>query len=222
MSTLTNTFSSSIGKKAIMGLTGLSLLAFLVVHCGINALIFANDGGELFNHAAEFMGTNWIMRTLEVGLFAGLILHIVQAYILTKQNSDARPVKYAASDANNNSKWYSRSMTLLGTLLLMFLIIHLRHFWVVSRFTDHITSGEETLYGEMKEVFANLWVVIVYVLSQISLAYHLKHGFTSAFQTMGWNHKKYTPLIATLGFWYAIIIPILFAAMPVALYFGWV
>ncbi len=208
-----------------MGLTGLSLLAFLVVHAGINSLIFAdvidsNDNGELFNAAAEFMGGNWIMRTLEIGLFGGLILHIVQAYILTKQNMDARPVKYAASDANKNSAWYSRSMTLLGTLLLIFLILHLRHFWVVSRFTDHITSGEETLFEEMKEVFEHLWIVAIYVLSQISLGYHLKHGFTSAFQTMGWTHKKYTPLLASIGFWYSIIIPVLFASMPLAFYFG--
>src|ERR1700740_221135 len=127
-------FTSSIGKKFIMGLTGLFLITFLIVHCSINAMIFFNDGGQTFNHWAHFMGTNLIVRTMEIGLFAGLLLHIVQGLILWSQNSKARPVKYAVNDANSNSKWYSRSMGLLGTLLLLFLVIHLYHFWTPSRF----------------------------------------------------------------------------------------
>ncbi len=219
MSWLTTSFTSSIGKKFIVGLTGLFLCTFLLIHCAINALIFFNDGGELFNHGAEFMGTNPFIRTMEVVLMAGLLAHIVQSLLLQKQNADARPVSYDKYDGEANSKWYSRSMAILGILLLIFLIIHLRHFWVVSRFTDHITSGEETLFGEMKEVFENPFVVIVYVLAQFSLGYHLLHGFQSGFQTMGWSHKKYTPIIKTTGLIFAIVIPIVFAAMPIAFYF---
>ena len=213
-------FSYSIGKKLIMGLTGMFLILFLIVHCGINSLIFLNDGGETFNRAAEFMSHNWLIRTLEVGLFLGFILHIIQSLILTLENKKARKIGYAVSNANANSKWYSRSMGLLGTLILIFLILHLKHFWVVSRFTDHISSGEETLYDEMKEVFANPIVVVIYVLAQISLAYHLMHGFQSAFQTLGLNHKKYTPIIKKIGTIYAIIIPLLFALMPIVMYLG--
>ena len=213
-------FSYSIGKKLIMALTGMFLILFLIVHCGINSLIFLNDGGETFNRAAEFMSHNWLMRTLEVGLFLGFILHIIQSLILTLENKKARKIGYAVSNANANSKWYSRSMGLLGTLILIFLILHLRHFWIVSRFTDHISSGEETLYDEMKEVFANPIVVVIYVLAQISLAYHLMHGFQSAFQTLGLNHKKYTPIIKKIGTIYAIIIPLLFALMPIVMYLG--
>jgi len=113
-------FTSSIGKKLIMGLTGLFLITFLIVHAGANSCIFLNDGGETFNAVAHFMSHNWILRFIEVGLFAGLILHIVQGLILWKQNSGARPVKYSVNAANQNSKWYSRSMGLLGTLLLFF------------------------------------------------------------------------------------------------------
>ena len=203
-----------------MGLTGLFLISFLIVHCFINALIFANDGGHLFNEGAEFMGTNPIIRTMEIVLFIGLILHIVKGLSLWGQNNKARPVKYAMQDGKANSTWYSRSMGLLGTLLLMFLIIHLRHFWVVSRFTDEITSGRETLFNEMKEVFEQLWVVILYVLAMGSLAYHLMHGFQSAFQTLGMNHKKYTPAIQSVGLWFSIIISIVFASMPVVMYLG--
>lgn len=212
-------FSYSIGKKLIMGLTGTFLILFLIVHCGINSLIFLNDGGETFNVAAEFMSHNWLMRTLEIFLFLGFILHIIQSLILTLENKKARKIGYAVSNANANSKWYSRSMGLLGTLILIFLILHLRHFWVVSRFTDHITSGEETLYDEMIEVFQNPIVVIIYVLAQVSLSYHLMHGFQSAFQTLGLNHKKYTPIIKKIGTIYSIIIPLLFALMPIVVYF---
>lgn len=212
-------FSYSIGKKFIMGLTGIFLILFLIVHCGINSLIFLNDGGETFNAAAEFMAHNWLIRFLEIGLFLGFILHIIQSLILTIENKKARKIGYAVSNANANSKWYSRSMGLLGTLILIFLIIHLKHFWVVSRFTDHISSGQETLYDEMKEVFENPIVVLIYVLAQISLSYHLMHGFQSAFQTLGLNHKKYTPIIKKIGIIYSILIPFIFALMPLAMYF---
>ena len=118
-------FTASIGKKFAMGLTGLFLITFLMVHAGVNSSIFVNDNGETFNSAAHFMSHNWVIRIMELGLFAGLFLHIIQGLLLWKQNKAARPVKYEMSDANKNSKWYSRSMGLLGTLLLFFLIIHI-------------------------------------------------------------------------------------------------
>lgn len=230
-------FTSSIGKKLIMGLTGLFLITFLIVHCSINSMIFFNDGGETFNHWAHFMGTNVIIRVMEIGLFAGLILHIVQGFILTAQNNKARPVKYEMNRPNQNSKWYSRSMGLLGTLLLLFLILHIYHFWTPSRLGGiaNIRPLEETtlasynnqqalnLYAEMKMVFENnLWVVIVYILGVISLAWHLMHGFQSAFQTLGINHKRYTPIIKNIGVAFSIIVPLIFALMPLAFYLGWI
>jgi succinate dehydrogenase / fumarate reductase, cytochrome b subunit len=221
MSWLTNTLSSSLGKKLIMGLTGLFLVSFLLVHAGINACIFLNDGGVTFNAAGEFMAHNFFIRTAEIVLMAGFLLHIWDGLSLWLQNSKKRPVAYAQVSSQTSS-WYSRSMGVLGSLLLIFLIIHLRHFWVVSRFTDEITSGKETLFGEMKEVFQHLWIVIVYVLGCISLAYHLLHGFQSAFQTIGINHPKYTPFIKILGIGFSIIVPLLFAAMPVSMHFGWI
>ena len=221
MSWLSSALSSSIGKKFIVGATGLFLCSFLLVHVGINSLIFFNDGGELYNAAAEFMAKNVLIRTMEIGLFVGLLLHIYQTLALTFQNNSARPVKYySVNTGKQNSTWYSRSMAILGTLLLMFLIIHLKHFWVVSRFTDHITSGEETLFQEMLEVFENPLIVAIYVLSQISLGYHLLHGFKSAFQTLGLNHVKYNGFIASVGVVFAIVVPILFALMPITMFLG--
>lgn len=230
----TGVFSHSIGRKLLMGITGLFLISFLLVHCFLNALIFVNDGGELFNMGAAFMAHNWIIRTMEIVLFAGILAHIGLALKLTLQNNKARPVKYAVQNGKANSKWYSRWMGLLGTLILMFLIIHLRHFWVETRINglEHFeennlmsavdVNDNENLFGVMKLIFAELWVVIVYCAAMISLAYHLLHGFQSAFQSLGLNHKKYTPIIKNAGIAFSILIPAIFAAMPVAMYMGWI
>src|SRR5690242_1451622 len=121
-------FTSSVGKKWVMALTGLFLISFLVVHVGINACIWANDGGEMFRQAAHFMGGTVVIRIIEIGLMAGFIIHIVQGLMLEFQNRSKRKKGYAVAMGNKGSKWYSRSMGLLGTLILIFLIIHLTHF----------------------------------------------------------------------------------------------
>ncbi|MBC8173009.1 MAG: succinate dehydrogenase cytochrome b subunit [Chitinophagales bacterium] len=224
---------SSVGRKFIMAVTGIFLISFLVIHCTINSMIFFNDGGETFNRYAHFMGTNIIIRTMEIVLFAGIILHIVQAYILYAANKKARPVAYEVNKPSQNSKWYSRSMTLLGTLLLIFLILHINHFWKESRLgglmgierLDEVRIGDKevlNLYAEMIEVFQSPLVVIIYILGVISLAWHLLQGFQSAFQTFGLNHKKYTPLIKGAGVAFSIIVPVIFILMPVSIYMGWI
>jgi succinate dehydrogenase / fumarate reductase, cytochrome b subunit len=220
-------FTSSIGKKFIMSLTGIFLISFLVVHVGVNACIWANDGGKMFNLASHFMGTTVVVRILEVGLFAGLLLHIVQGLILEVQNRSRRKNGYAVSLGNKGSKWYSRSMGLLGTLLLFFLVIHLSHFWIPSRFTDLPTveyNGKEVAnqYGEIVRIFQNQFVVIVYILGCLSLMYHLLHGFQSAFRTLGVPNGKYISLIKGVGFGFAVIVSLAFAMMPVSVYLGWV
>ena len=206
-----------------MAVTGLSLVAFLLVHCGINACIFFNDKGETFNAAAEFMAHNWLIRTAEVGLFGGLLIHIIQGLSLSLSNQTKRKEKYRASAGDANSKWYSRSMGILGSLLLIFLVMHLKHFWVVSRFTDAIqeTKGS-TLFDEMKTVFTDPIPVIIYVIGCLSLAYHLLHGFQSAFQSVGINHPVYTPIIKSVGNAFSLIVPLVFAAMPIAMHLGWI
>lgn len=232
-----NFFGSAIGRKFTMGATGFFLITFLIVHCAINAMIYFNDGGETFNHWAKFMGTNLIIRTMEVGLFVFLLLHIIQGIMVVIKNKAARPIGYAMSRPNKNSSWYSRSMGLLGTLILLFLIVHLYHFWIPSRFggMGNISPLEETqlfayqneeahnLYQRMLLVFqGNIGPVIIYVLGVISLFWHLLQGFQSAFQTFGINHKRYTPIIKSIGFVYSLVICLLFASMPVAIYLEWV
>ncbi len=218
-------FQSSIGKKVVMGLTGLFLISFLIVHVGINSLIFVtlvdpNDHGATFNAAAHFMSHNPVIRVLEIGLFVGIIAHIVQGLLLVAENRKKRPVAYAMVDGKANSTWYSRSMGLLGTLILLFLIVHLAHFWVPTKEALYVTHEEHNTFNGIVEVFANPINVAIYLAGVISLAYHLLHGFSSAFQTFGLNHKKYTPVIKGLGVAFSVIVPFLFAMMPILVFAG--
>lgn len=215
-------FTSSVGKKLVMGLTGIFLILFLIVHAGLNASIWAADGGAMFNKGAHFMGANWVPRILETGLFAGILLHIIQGLLLTVENRKKRSIGYAVS-YNDGSKWYSRSMGLLGTLILLFLVLHLYHFWLPNRSHQGFLLGEEiNLYEKMQAVFSVLWVVIVYVLGCISLSYHLAHGFQSAFRTLGVHNKRYNAMLTAIGYGFAIIVPLVFALMPVSFYLEWV
>lgn len=220
--TTTPLYKSSIGKKLIMALTGLFLITFLIIHVAINAMIFYNDGGETFSHWGHFMGTNPIIRTLEIGLVAGFLLHILDGFYLWYQNYKARPAKYQYTQHAEKSKWYSRSMGLLGTLILIFLIIHCGHFWIPNRANQFATGEELNLYQMMLDTFQSLPIVILYLLGCFSLFWHLLHGFKSAFQSLGLNHVKYNQIIAVSGTVFSIVVPLLFASMPVAIYLGWV
>lgn len=215
-----NFLTSTIGRKIIVGLTGLFLITFLVVHVGINATILLNDGGATFNTAAHFMSHNWVIRIMEIGLLLGILLHIFMTLKLHFENKAKRPVAYAVVDGKANSKWYSRSMTLLGTLLLIFLVIHMSDFWLHTKKAVYITHEAENPFLEVKEAMQNPLLLAIYVLGFISLGFHLLHGFPSAFQTLGLNHKKYTPVVKALGTAFSIIVPGLFAAIALALFFG--
>ena len=226
-------FTSSVGKKLVMSLTGLFLISFLVVHVGLNACIWVGDNGSTFNRAAHFMSSSLLIRSMEYILFAGFILHIIQGYLLERSNLSRRGRGYRVTVGNKASKWYSRTMGLLGTLLLLFLIMHIYHFWIPSRLggTLNIQPLTETeidgktyhnMYGEMLRVFQNPLIVILYVIGCISLAYHLIHGFQSAFRTLGVYNNRYLRLLTGFGKGFSIVIAIAFAMMPVSIHFGWV
>ncbi len=215
-------FSTSIGKKLQMSLTGLFLILFLVVHCYINAQIFYNDGGVRFNEAAHFMGTNFLIRTVELGLFGFLILHIVQGLLLWSKNKSRRSVGYSVNAGSKTSPWYSRSMALLGTLILLFLVLHLFKFWGPNRLSQTVGNGELPLFEMMRDEFQITWVVIVYLLGCIALGWHLVHGFYSALQTLGLGTYKYKGLLKAVGVGFSIIVPLVFALMPVAFYMHWI
>ncbi|WP_276374116.1 succinate dehydrogenase cytochrome b subunit [Chryseolinea sp. H1M3-3] len=211
--------SSTIGRKLLMALTGLFLILFLVVHLIGNLQLLKNDDGESFNVYAQFMTSNPLIMTISYVNYACILLHILWALLLTIGNKNARGGQgYAV--IKNSSPWTSRNMGILGTFILIFLVIHLRGFWYEMHWGGIPTANYDgvevkNLYATVNEAYSNVWYVAVYVFSMLMLAFHLWHGFASAFQTLGLNHLKYNSLIANVGRAFAIIIPALFALIPI-------
>lgn len=224
MSWITDTFGSSIGKKLLMSLTGLFLILFLVVHLIGNLAIFSGDGGLSFNGYAVFMTSFLPIKLISYLLYLSILVHILVAVILWIHNRKARPLRYAVESAHENSTWASRSMTLLGSLIFVFLIIHLKDFWWQYKFGGGYefeidANGNRDIYTLVIVQFKYKYVLATYLIGIIALAIHLWHGFQSAFQTLGLNHHRYTPIIKAIGILYAILIPLGFATMPVYVYF---
>ncbi|PVY41166.1 succinate dehydrogenase cytochrome b subunit [Pontibacter virosus] len=222
MNWFTKTFSSTIGRKLIMSITGLFLCSFLVVHLVGNLTLFYQDGGDAFNTYSHFMANNPVIRTMEIVLVLGFLFHIYDAIVLTRRNKAARPVGYAENHPQENSNWSSRNMGLLGTIILIFLLVHLWNFFVPARFgeLEGVPNKEYlNLYSEVAYAFKNPIYVALYVISMVALAFHLIHGFQSAFQSLGLTHRKYTPFIKTFGVAFSVLISLGFAIIPLYFFF---
>ncbi len=214
--------NSSIGKKFLMSLSGLFLISFLLVHLFVNSLILFDKSGELFNKAAHFMGTNPVIRIVEPVLAIGFILHILYAGWLTLTNQMARPVGYKKQNSGNSSGWASRNMFVLGTLVFVFLAIHIANFFWKIKF-----SGSELLEGSGTEGMENTyrlvttffiewwWIDIVYVIGALALGLHLTHAFWAAFQTLGLSNDRWRKRLNVLGWAYTIIVAGGFAIIPI-------
>jgi len=225
MTWVTKTLNSTLGRKLIMALTGLFLILFLTGHVSGNLLLFKGDGGQAFNIYAKFMTTNPAIKLLSYLTYISVIGHIVYSILLSQHNKSARPVSYSTSKGSTNSAWSSRNMGVLGTIILIFLVVHLQGFWAQMHWGEVPTvtyEGEvyKNLFLIVSEAFKQEWLVALYVLSMIFLGFHLSHGFASAFQTLGINHKKYSPAIKAIGTAYSILVPALFASMPLYIYFS--
>ncbi len=201
-------YGSSVGQKILVSLTGLFLCSFLVVHVSGNMLLFVDDGGRAYNAFAEFMATNIAIRTLEVVLFAMLLIHIIWALRVWLHNRGSRPERYTMSHANENSTLTSRLGFVTGSIVFIFLAVHLLNFWVPTRL-----GGQTDEYDMVRKVFASPGYDIFYLVALALLAFHLRQGFQSAFQTLGLRPFWHKPVdwIAVI-FW--LVIPLGFAAMP--------
>lgn len=222
MNWFSSLLSSTLGRKLLMALTGLFLIIFLVVHLAGNLQLLKHDDGRAFNIYAQFMTTNPLIMTVSYVNYACILLHVIWAIILTRRNRAARGVQgYAVSD--NSSHWTSRNMGILGTFILIFLVIHLKGFWYEMHWGGIATANYDgteykNLYAVVDAAYNEWWYVAIYVVSMVLLAFHLYHGFGSAFQTLGWNHVKYNPIIRFVGVAFAIIVPALFALIPIVMF----
>jgi succinate dehydrogenase / fumarate reductase cytochrome b subunit len=210
---------SSLAKKYWMALTGLFLCVFLIAHLAGNLqLLDMSPEGQLkFNAYAKFMTTFPLVKVVSYLLYASILFHAFDGFLLTIQNRKARPVKYAFEKPGANSAWYARQMALLGTLILVFLVIHMKHFWYEMHWGElgMDADGNKDLYTLVAAAFTQTWYVALYVVMMGVLAFHLLHGFSSSFQSLGLNHPRYTPIIKNVGVFFAVIVPIFFALIPV-------
>ena len=217
--------TSSIGRKLIMSLTGLFLILFLVVHLIGNFQLLKGDGGEAFNKYTYFMTHNPLIKTVSYGLYFFILLHTVQGIMLWLANRAAKGETYAVKPQGQTGvSWASKNMALLGSLIFVFLVIHMGDFWAKMKLGllgtktyAGFADGEpiKDLYARVAEAYSNPIYVVIYVISMVVLYFHLAHGFQSAFQTLGINHRKYTPFIKGLGQAYALLVALCFALIPI-------
>lgn len=219
---MSSIFSNSVGRKLLMSLAGLFLVTFLLVHLGINLLLLL-ESNEPFNRAAHFMGTNPAIKVFEVVLFGGFLLHIIMSIVLTIQNMRARPVGYAKTH-NSQTSFFSKYMVHTAVIVLVFLVIHIMNFYIKAKFGDIAeVHYDGKPYHDLASVVISGFQMpvldIFYIISFIILAFHLNHGFQSAFQTLGANHEVYTPVIKKIGVAYCILIAVGFSIIPIFVYF---
>ena len=215
-------FNSTIFRKTLAGLSGLFLVLFLLGHLLGNLQLFipGEDGQKQFNEYALFMTTNPAVKILSVLTYSSIILHTVLTLFLVFQSSNARDVKYLQSSGNANSTWGSKNMAVLGTLILVFIVIHMKSFWYEMHFgvIGLDPWGNKDLHTVTVTAFNELWYVLFYVLSMVVLAIHLKHGVESVFQTLGIKTRRYVSLIHKVAYGFALIVPAAFASIPIYLY----
>lgn len=215
-------FGSSIGRKLLMSLSGLFLVVFLIIHLSINLLLLVPDGGQMFNVAANFMALPLIKYGLQPVLFAGFIIHIIYAAILTAQNNKARgSAKYASGNNTKDVMWASKNMFVLGLTVSAFLVVHLVDFWVPLQITHGATSitidGVEmhNTYALVNAALAEGWRVALYVVGALGLTIHLTHGFWSAFQTLGLSNNIWRKRWTVIGIAFAWIVGLGFALIAI-------
>lgn len=220
--------TSSIGKKVVMALTGLFLITFLIVHLVGNLQLLSGAGGQAFNEYAYFMTHNPIIKATSFGLYGSILLHAIQGLLLWMKNRQARGPKGYAVKASRTAgaSRASFQMGAIGTVILIFLIIHLIQFWYQTHWGSAIESvsyaGSEhpvnDLYTLVAFTYTNIWMVVFYVICMIFVGFHLWHGFESAFQTLGLNHKKWTPLVKFIGRVLSVALAGGFAIIPIWMY----
>lgn len=201
-----------------MCLTGLFLGFFLLIHfLGNLQLFLPQEQAHLqFNAYSHFLSGNIVIKIVSLVLYTSIILHAIDGLVITIKNKKSGGT-YQSDRRGRASKWYSRNMGILGTLILIFLVIHFQNFWYVYKFGSLPLDdkGNKDLYILVITVFKEWWYVVIYVISMIALCYHLIHGIYSAVRTLGLFHPKYVKWIKIAGITYSVIISIGFALMPV-------
>jgi len=233
---MSNLLTASIGRKLLMSVSGLFLILFLFVHLFLNSFllldgVFGFEKGQMFNAGVHFMGTNPLIKIIEPMLALGFVVHIIYSLILTLQNMKARgPQAYASGKKTTGVEFASLNMLPLGIAICAFLIVHIFNFYLKMKgfiaweaaevefpFLGNMAKGEDA-YSLVNATFKMLPLVIIYVIGSVALAFHLAHGFWSAFQTIGWNNATWMPRLKCISNIVAIILGGGFTVIALAQY----
>lgn len=212
--------SSSIGQKFVMGITGLLLCGFLVVHLAGNLLVYV--GADAYNKYAKELHSMMLLPVAETGLFLLLFAHIALAFKLTSDNRKARQITYHEKQSKiqeppsifgrtpmgRTSSW----MFISGSIILIFLIMHMID--MKLHLNPTVDYKDQSPFGIIVQVLGSGLSAPIYIVGTLVLGFHLSHGFWSAFQSLGLNHPKYTPWIKKLAILFAIVIAAGFVSLP--------
>ncbi len=205
---------SSVTKKFVMALAGLFLILFLPVHLTINLMLLKSDP-EPFNKAAHFMATFPLVKIFEAVLIFSIILHVFSGIYIQIRNWISRPVGYV-SRSRSETSFFSRYMIWTGASILIFLLLHFTNFYFIR--LGLVPGDPENFYGVAHSLFKLPAYNIIYLTCFTLLGLHLYHAFKSAFQTLGLNHRIWTPVINIIAVIYAVAIPVGFAIISITIW----
>lgn len=233
---MSNLLTASIGRKLLMSVSGLFLILFLFVHLILNSFLLLDsfmgfENGQMFNAGVHFMATNPLIKIIEPTLALGFLVHIIYSLILTFQNMKARgSQRYASGNKTTGVEFASQNMLALGIVIFSFLAVHIFNFYMNMKGYRSWEGGEvefpffgsmakgENAYALVHETFQILPIVLLYILGSVALAFHLAHGFWSAFQTIGWNNANWMPRLKCISNIVAIILGGGFSIIALAQY----
>lgn len=210
-----------------MAISGLFISFFLVIHLIGNLILIIPDSffpiefwgnvqnvHYMYNAYSHFLVHFWPVSVIAWILYAFIIIHVIDAIFITIQNRKSKGEKYVVNDGSS-SKWYTRNMGILGSILAIFIVIHMAQFWLKYK----VLEIEDDLYNLVVATFKVGWFVILYVISIIALGFHLIHGIESAHTSLGLHQKKLVKFIKVFALWFSVIMTVLYAIIPIIIYF---
>ena len=208
MNWVTRTFSTSVGKKQLMAVTGFLFLLFLTAHLLGNLSVYGGPA-SFVSYAEHLHALGKLLLAAEIGMAVALLVHVTTAVFLFFENRRARPVRYAVDKGGGGRTLSSQTMPYTGLLILGFIGVHL------ATFSHHIVDQTtRNIFQIAAAVFSNPIYLAIYVIGVLLVTFHVRHGLWSAFQTVGANHPKYMPFIQKLSIVFAVIVAIGFGSLP--------
>ena len=219
-------FKTSIGRKNMMAVTGLFISFFLIIHLAGNLILVLPDsffpvafwGGvasvhDMYNAYSHFLVHFWPITLIAWVLYAAMIVHAIDALLITLNNKKAQGEKYQVSD-NSTSVWYTRNMGLLGVVIGAFIVFHMGQFWLKYK----MLGTEHDLYDLVKATFEQVWMVVIYEIGIVALGFHLLHGIESAHRSMGLYPNRAMGVIKYIALVFALVMVVLYGIIPIILY----